>query len=162
MMTRYVLLVLALVAVSAIPASAQLKSAAQQQAEAEAATAEGNHQELINLEKETVHALMLNNTTFFKRVYGEDFVGTTATGRVINKAAYMANVASSTNKYSVFIASDIQVRIFQDTAVVSSLWTARGTQDGRPFDRQYRVTHVYIYGQRGWQAVSSQETLLAG
>jgi ketosteroid isomerase-like protein len=162
MMTRYVLPIVALLASLSVPASAQLKSAAQQQAEADAATAEENHQELINLEKETVHALMLNNTTFFKRVYGEDFVGTTATGRVINKATYMASIASSTNKYSVFIASDVQVRIFQDTAVVSSLWTARGTQDGRPFDRQYRVTHVYIYGQRGWQAVSSQETLLAG
>jgi ketosteroid isomerase-like protein len=162
MITRYFLLVLALLCVSAIPANAQAKSAAQQQAEADAATAEENHQELINLEKETVHALMLNNTTFFKRVYGEDFVGTTSTGRVINKATYMDSIASSTNKYTVFIASDIQVRIFQETAVVSSLWTARGTQDGRPFDRQYRVTHVYIYGQRGWQAVSSQETLLVG
>jgi ketosteroid isomerase-like protein len=162
MKIRHVLLVLALVGVFAIPASAQQKSAAQQQAEADAAAAEENHQELINLEKETVHALMLNNTTFFKRVYGEDFVGTTATGRVINKATYMASIASSSSRYTVFIASDIQVRIFQDTAVVSSLWTARGAQDGRSFDRQYRVTHVYIYGQRGWQAVSSQETLLAG
>jgi ketosteroid isomerase-like protein len=162
MMTRYIPIVLALMAFSAVPAGAPQKSAAQQQAEADAATAEENHQELLNLEKETVHALMLNNTTFFKRVYGEDFVGTTPTGRVINKAIYMASIASSTNKYTIFIASDIQVRIFQDTAVVSSLWTARGTQDGRPFDRQYRVTHVYIYGQRGWQAVSSQETLLAG
>jgi ketosteroid isomerase-like protein len=162
MMTRYVLLLLALLGLSAIPASAQLKTGAQMQAEADAATAEENHQELINLEKETVHAILLNNTTFFKRVYGDDFVGTTATGRVITKAIYMASIASSNIKYTVFIASDIQVRIFQDTAVVSSLWSARGTQDGRSFDRQYRVTHVYIYGQRGWQAVSSQETLLAG
>jgi hypothetical protein len=25
-----------------------------------------------------------------------------------------------------------------------------------------RVTHVYVYGQRGWQAIAGQETLLPG
>jgi ketosteroid isomerase-like protein len=146
---------------AAIPSLSQ-QSSADKQAAADAAGAEENRQELVNLEKETARALLLNNATFFKRVYGDDFVGTTAAGRVIDKNTLLAVVGSSTTKYSVFIASDIQVRIFLDTAVVNCLWTSRGTQNGQPFDRQYRVTHVYIYGQRGWQAISSQETLLAG
>jgi ketosteroid isomerase-like protein len=142
--------------------SARPQSSTDKQAAADAAAAEENRQELVNLEKETVRALLLNNATFFKRVYGDDFLGTTSTGRVIDKNTYLASVASSLTKYSVFIASDIQVRIFLDTAVVNCLWTARGTQSGQSFDRQYRVTHVYIYGQRGWQAIASQETLLPG
>src|ERR1700737_4753733 len=103
MMIRHILLVLGLAGVFALPVGAQQKSPAQQQAEADAAALEENHQELITLEKETVHALALNNTTFFKRVYGDDFVGTTAAGRVINKATYLATIAASTTKYSVFI-----------------------------------------------------------
>lgn len=138
------------------------QSAAEKQARADAAAAEENHQELVNLETETARALQLGNTTFFKRVYGDDFLGTTSTGQVIDKNTYLAQIASSTVKYSVFIASDIHVRIFLDTAVVNCLWTARGTLSGKSFDRQYRVTHVYIYGQRGWQAIASQETLLPG
>jgi hypothetical protein len=160
MKIRFPVALLTLLLVLALPARPQ--SSSDKQAAAAAAGAEENRQELVNLEKETVRALLLNNTTFFKRVYGDDFLGTTSTGRVIDKNSLLATVASPNTKYSVFIASDIQVRIFLDTAVVSCLWTSRGTQNGQPFDRQFRVTHVYIYGQRGWQAISSQETLLPG
>lgn len=152
---------LALLLAFALPARPQ-QTSAEKQAAADAAGAEENRQELINLERETARALLLNNATFFKRVYGDDYVGTTSTGRVVDKNTLLATVASSNTKYSVFIASDIQVRIFLDTAVVNCLWSVRGTQNGQPFDRQFRVTHVYIYGQRGWQAISSQETLLPG
>jgi hypothetical protein len=161
MKIRFALVLFPLLLVLACPARPQ-QTSADKQAAADAAGAEENRQELVNLEKETVRALLLNNATFFKRVYGDDFVGTTSTGRVIDKNSLLATVASANTKYSVFIASDIQVRIFLDTAVVNCLWTARGTQNGQPFDRQFRVTHVYIYGQRGWQAISSQETLLPG
>lgn len=124
--------------------------------------AEVKQEELVNLEKETTHALQWNTGTFFRRVYGDDFVGVLENGRVLDKAGYIAWIESSTAKYISFIASDIRVRMFQDTAVVTCLWSARGTQGDRAFARQYRVIHVYIYGQRGWQAVAGQQTLLPG
>lgn len=124
--------------------------------------AEVKQEELVNLEKETAHAMQWNTGTFFRRVYGDDFVGVLENGRVLGKAGYIASIESSTAKYISFIASDIRVRMFQDTAVVTCLWSARGTQGDRTFARQYRVIHVYIYGQRGWQAVAGQQTLLPG
>jgi hypothetical protein len=124
--------------------------------------AEVKQEELINLEKETAHAMQWNTGTFFRRVYGDDFIGILETGRVLDKASYIESIETSTAKYTSFIASDIRVRMYQDTAVVTCLWSARGTQGDRSFSRQYRVTHVYVYGQRGWQAVASQQTLLPG
>jgi hypothetical protein len=124
--------------------------------------AEVKQEELINLEKEAAHAMQWNTGTFFRRVYGDDFIGILETGRVLDKASYIESIETSTAKYASFIASDIRVRMYQDTAVVTCLWSARGTQGDRSFSRQYRVTHVYVYGQRGWQAVASQQTLLPG
>lgn len=124
--------------------------------------AEVKQEELVNLEKDTAHALQWNTGTFFRRVYGEDFVGVLENGRVLDKAGYISSIESSSAKYTSFVASDIRVRMFQDTAVVTCLWSARGTQGDRSFSRQYRVIHVYIYGQRGWQAVAGQQTLLPG
>jgi hypothetical protein len=124
--------------------------------------AEVKQEELLNLEKETAHALQWNTGTFFRRIYGDDFIGVLETGRVLDKASYIQSIETSTAKYVSFIASDIRVRMYQDTAVVTCLWSARGTQGDRSFSRQYRVTHVYVYGQRGWQAVASQQTLLPG
>jgi hypothetical protein len=127
-----------------------------------AAEAEVKREELFNLEKETARALQWNTGTFFRRVYGEDFIGIMPAGQVLDKAGFIASIENSSAKYNTFITSDIRVRIYQDTAVVSCLWSVRGTQSGQAFSRQYRVTHVYIYGQRGWQAVASQQTLLPG
>jgi len=119
-------------------------------------------QELISLEKEMARAQQWNTGTIFRRVYGDDFQGILPTGQVMDKAGWIGGMEKSGIKYSSFVASDIRVRMFQDTAVVTCLWSARGTQGERAFSRQSRVTHVYVYGQQGWKMVSSQETLLPG
>jgi hypothetical protein len=127
-----------------------------------AAAEETQRQELVNLEKETVHALQLGNSAFFRRVYSDDFLGTGAAGQLLDKSALVDSIERSNAKYSSFLATDIRIRIFQDTAVVTALWSARGSSGGRNFDRQFRVTHIYINSLRGWKAVAGQETLLPG
>jgi hypothetical protein len=119
-------------------------------------------EELMNLETETARAIQWNTGTFFRRVYGDDFVAILPSGQVLNKMGWIASVERSDAKYESFIASDIRVRMFEETAVVTCMWTSRGTRNGHPFAKQSRVTHVYVYGQRGWQAISSQETVLPG
>jgi ketosteroid isomerase-like protein len=123
---------------------------------------EAKQEELVNLELEMARAMQWNNGTLFRRIYGEDFVGILPSGQVKDKAGWISHIEHSDAKYTSFVASDIRVRMFQDTAVVTCLWSARGTEGGRPFNRQLRVTHVYVNGQRGWQAIAGQETLLPG
>lgn len=119
-------------------------------------------EELYNLEQEMARALQWSTGTFFRRVYSEEFVGILPSGQIKDKTGWIASVENSSIKYSSFVATDIQVRMFEETAVVTCLWSSRGTQAGRTVYRQSRVTHVYVYGHRGWQVVSSQETLLPG
>lgn len=121
-----------------------------------------DRQELVNLENETARAMQLNNATFFRRVYSDDFMGTTAIGVSIDKAALVHSLQYSEAKYDFFIASDIKVRFYQETAVVNALWSYRGRLRGQPFNNQSRIIHIYINGPRGWQAVASQETMLPG
>ncbi len=119
--------------------------------------------ELVALEKETAHALALNNSSFFQRVYNDDYVGTAPTGEILDRSALVANIQKSTIKYSSFIATDIHVRIYGPTAVVTCTWSTRGVQDGRNFSRQYRVIHVYLNNQvGGWKVVAGQETIIPG
>lgn len=127
-----------------------------------AAEAELHREELDNLVRETVRAVQIKNPSFFRRVYGDDFVGTAPNGMVMDKTALIASIQTSPATYATLVASDVHIRVFQDTAVVTSVWSARGTQAGRIFSQQSRVIQIYVYGQRGWQAVASQETLLPG
>jgi hypothetical protein len=136
------------------PSAAELRETAKEN--------EAKQEELINLELETARAMLWNNGTLFRRIYGEDFIGILPSGQVKDKESWIASIENPGVKYTSFIASDIRVRMFQDTAVVTCMWSSRGMRGGQPFSKQLRVTHVYVYGQRGWQAVASQETLLPG
>ena len=138
------------------PTAAELKERAAQE--------EMQRQELVTLQSETVRAIQMNNTAFFRRVYSDDFIGTAPGGRVLDKPGLLAVLqsTSATTKYTAFVATDIRVRIYESTAVVTCLWSSRGVSEGHNFTRQSRVTTVYINGLRGWQAVASQETQLPG
>lgn len=154
-------LVLAILVSSLAPCSrAQNRSAAELRELAK--EREIKQEELVNLEKETARALLWNSGTLFRRIYGEDFVGILPSGQILDKAGWIAAIEDPSTKYSSFVATDIHVRMFEETAVVTCLWTSHGTKNGHAFFRQLRVTHVYVYGQRGWQAIAGQETLLPG
>ena len=144
--------------------AAEMREKATAETRARAAAEEMQRQELVNLQGETVRAIQMNNTAFFRRVYSDDFVGTLPGGRMLDKAALLSVLQSSSTstKYTTFLATDIRIRIYENTAVVTCLWSSRGTSEGHNFSRQSRVTTVYVYGQRGWLAVASQETQLPG
>lgn len=136
------------------PTSAELREQAKEN--------DAKQDELVNLEKETGRALLMNSGNMFRRVYGEDFIAILPSGQILNKAQWIATVEDTRTKYTSFVVSDIRVRMFEDTAIVTCLWSSHGIVNGRSASQQWRVTHVYIYGQRGWQAIASQETLLPG
>jgi hypothetical protein len=121
---------------------------------------EMQRQEIVNLENETARAIQLNNGTFFRRVYSDDFIGTLSHGQSVNKAQFIDVVQAAGMKYESFISSDIKVRFFRDVAVATCLWSLRTNLNGQKVGGQLRVTHVYVNGPRGWQAVASQATPL--
>jgi ketosteroid isomerase-like protein len=142
--------------------SAQL-TYTQKRERAIAAQVEMGAEEVVVLEKETAHAMSLNNASFFQRVYSDDYVGTAPSGEILSRSSLVTSIQNSTIKYSSFIASDIHVRLFGPTAVVTCTWSTRGVQNGRNFSRQYRVIHVYMNNDAGgWKAVAGQETMLPG
>ena len=156
-----VLVLLLLPAPSSAQAGLTLK---QRQERAIATELDMDSQELIALEKETARALSQNSSSFFSRVYSDDYVGIAATGEIRDKRALVASIQYSPIKYSTFVVTNISVRIYGASAVVTATWTTRGVQDGRNFSRQYRVIHVYVNvnGEGTWKAVAGQETMLPG
>ena len=119
---------------------------------------EMRRQEVVNLEREAARAILLNNGTFFRRVYSDDFAGTLSHGQMVDKGHLINEVQNSGAKYESFNASDIQVRFFQETAVATCLWTSRAIFNGQQIETQMRVMHIYINGPRGWHVVAGQNT----
>ena len=119
-------------------------------------------QELLVLEKENIQAQLQHNSTFVRRVYSDDFMGTLPSGEIVDRAGLATSVQTSTAVYTTFLITDIHIRIFEATSVVTCTWTTRGTQAGHKFERQFRVLHVYLNGVGGWKVVASQELQLPG
>jgi len=126
----------------------------------EAVDPEMERQEIVSLEREAANAIQQNNGTFFRRVYGDDFAGTLSHGQPVNKTQWVAVVESPGVKYESFHASDIRVRIFQETAIATCLWSSRSIVKGQRVSSQLRAIHVYVNGPRGWHVVSGQATNL--
>lgn len=121
---------------------------------------EVQRQEIVSLEREAAHAIQLGNSTFFQRVYSDDFEGSLSHGQRINKDQWIATIQSPLVKRESFIATEIRVRIFQDTAVATCLWSSRFMVNGQHLGNQLRAIHVYINTANGWHVIYGQATSL--
>jgi hypothetical protein len=117
-------------------------------------------QEIVSLEKEAVRAIQQNNGTFFRRIYAEDYAGTLSHGQTVNKTQWINIIQSPAFKYQAFSATDINVRLFEATAVATCLWSTRAIVNGQLVSSQMRTTHVYVNTPLGWHVVSGQATNL--
>jgi ketosteroid isomerase-like protein len=128
------------------------------------ATRESNpeldRQEIVTLEKEAAHAIQLTDGTFFRRVYSEDFAGMLSHGQSVSKAQWIGTIEARLVQYDSFEATDIKVRLFEETAVATCLWSARFVVKGQRVSSQLRVIHVYVNTANGWRVVSAQNTNL--
>ena len=121
---------------------------------------EAQRQEIVSLEREGARAIQASNGTFFRRIYSDDFAGTLSHGQTVNKQQWIAVVEAPTVKYQSFIASDIKVRIYQDMAIATCLWSSRSVVKSQDIMHQMRAMHVYLNGAGGWRVISGQNTNL--
>jgi hypothetical protein len=117
-------------------------------------------QEIVSLEKEAAHAIQLNNTSYFRRVYNDDFTGILSHGQLVNKAQWIELIGSPDVKYESFNTSDIKVQLYEDMAVATCLWSSRRTVNGQRISHQLRAIHIYLNGASGWHVVTAQTTSL--
>jgi len=121
---------------------------------------EMGRQEIISLEKEGARAIQLGDATFFRRVFNDDFTGTLSHGQPVDKTKWIRIIQAPTVKYESFVASDIKVQIFENTAVATMLWSSRRKIKDEIVGHQMRTVHVYVNTQHGWHVVLGQTTNL--
>ncbi len=121
---------------------------------------EMQRQEIVSLEREAARAIQSSSGTFFHRVYSDDFSGILSHGQQVSKDEWITTIEAPQVKHESFIASDIRVRIYQDTAVATCLWSTQFIRSGQHLSSQIRAIHVYVNTPSGWHVVSGQMTNL--
>ena len=108
------------------------------------------------LDKEYQEAVKNNEVATMDRILVDDFVLVTGLGKTYTKADLLEEARSKRVIYERQEDSNQKVRVWGDTAVVTALLWAKGTEDGKPFDYKLWFSDIYLRTQNGWRYVLAQ------
>jgi ketosteroid isomerase-like protein len=150
-MLRKLLLVMAGVALLLAGTRVATMDAAEREAE----------QEVLKVEEELDRAFAEGDTATLDRIWADDVVYTSANGRVLDKAQYLARFRSGTRTFDSFAHDDIRVRLYENMAIVTGRSTSVLHDAGRLSAGPRRFTHIYVKRGGRWRLVAHQVTDIA-
>jgi ketosteroid isomerase-like protein len=101
-------------------------------------------------------AVKQNDFATMDRVLAEDFVLVTGLGKTYTKTDLLEEARSKHTVYERQEDSARKVRVWGDTAVVTALLWAKGTEDGKAFDYKLWFSDTYVRTPAGWRYVFAQ------
>ena len=121
-----------------------------------------SEQQLLQLERDWCTASLKRDAALLGRILADDYTGVSNRGMALTKSETIAGLSDKTSGTTACVDSDMKVRIYGDTAVVTGLGTRSGTYQGKPFtDRRFLWTDVFVRRDGRWQCVASQGTVVA-
>jgi len=115
--------------------------------------------EIIEMERLAKEASLRRDPEFPQRTLAEDYVAITPLGTVTTKQDALSARRSGQLRYDTIEVSDMVVRLYGDTAVVTARADVKGHQLGEDFSGPYRYTRVWVRRAGHWQVVSYQATV---
>jgi len=115
--------------------------------------------EIVEMERQAKEASLHRDPEFSQRTLAEDYVAITPLGQVTTKQDTVSARKSGQLRYEAIDVSDMVVRVYGDTAVVTARADVKGHQLGEDFSGPYRYTRVWVRRTGHWQAVSYQATV---
>jgi hypothetical protein len=115
--------------------------------------------EIVDMERQAKEASLHRDPDFSQRTLAEDYVAITPLGQVTTKQDTVSARKSGQLRYDAIDVSDMVVRLYGDTAVVTARADVKGHQLGEDFSGPYRYTRVWVRRSGHWQAVSYQATV---
>lgn len=112
------------------------------------------HKEIETLEQQWTQATVTNNVGAMDKLLADDYVGITSNGTVENKQQELAQRSAGTVRITKLDLTETRVRVYGDTAVVTSLAQLEGTNGTSDISGQYRYTRVYNRRLGQWKIVS--------
>jgi ketosteroid isomerase-like protein len=130
------LIVIALLTLVSVPAMAQTQRK-ESKVDAKAVST------LSDVARRTMQFSLARDAKMFDSMVADDFITTDATGRIFDKKQEMEIISSSNFKLESLEMDNFQVRMFGDTAVVTSRSNVKGSYNGQDISGRYQVTQVF-------------------
>ena len=115
-------------------------------------------EQIKSIEEERNRAILSGDAATLDRMTAEDYTFITLRGELRTKAEIVKGFQSGAFKYESRTISELKVRVYGDTAVVTGLSTQKGEEDGKDYSGDYRFTRVYVKDTGHWITVALQTT----
>ena len=117
-------------------------------------------QELQALEQTWADAVKHQDVGKIDRIQAEEYVFTDPAGRLWTKARALETVKSGGLAIDSFELSDVKIRLYDKTAVVTLRVVWNGQSNGVDISGPQRMTDVFVKRDGRWQCVASQATCI--
>ncbi len=152
-MTRLTLVAAAVLALA--PHSEARKDGA-----ASVSTNAGTKEEILQMENERNRAITSGDAVALERMTSDDYTFITLRGELRTKTEIVQGFKSGSFHYDSRQISDLNVRMYENTAIVTGRSTQKGRENGKDYSGDYRFTRVYVKQAGRWQTVALQTTLI--
>lgn len=115
--------------------------------------------QLVELEGQAKEATLRRDAAFAERTLADDYIAIGPLGTVTTKADTIAARKNAQLRYESMDVSDLVVRVYGSTAVVTGRAEVKGKDLGQDFSGPYRFTRVWVKRNGQWQTVSYQATV---
>ena len=112
--------------------------------------------EIAALDTEYQAAVEKNDAATMDRILADDFILVTGKGKIYTKDDLLEEARSGRVVYEYQRDSEQTVRVWGDTAVITALLEAKGTDGGKPFDYKLWFSDTYVRTPTGWRYVFGQ------
>jgi ketosteroid isomerase-like protein len=116
--------------------------------------------EIRALEEERNQAILHGDAAVLERMTSDDYTFITLRGELRTKAEIVKGFQSGSFKYESRTISDLKVRVYGDTAIVTGRSSQQGKENGKDYSGDYRFTRVYVRQKGQWVTVALQTTLI--
>lgn len=110
------------------------------------------------LEHERNRAILNGDAAALERMTSDAYTFITLRGEMRTKTDIVKGFQSGSFKYDSRTISDLKVRVYGDTAIVTGRSTQTGTESGKDYSGDYRFTRVYVKQKGRWVTVALQAT----
>ena len=115
-------------------------------------------QEIIELEHAKDKAYQTGDKQLLDRLYADDYVAISSTGAETTKKTIL-DFFVRPNIFESHTSTELSIRIFGDTAVVTGLQKRKFYKDIKPGGEDFlRFTDIYVLQQGQWKIVAAQFT----
>jgi ketosteroid isomerase-like protein len=115
-------------------------------------------EEIRQIEEERNLAIVHGDAATLERLTSDDYTFVTLRGEMVSKAEIVKNFRSGAAKYESRSISDLNIRVYGNSAVVTGRAVQKGAENGKDYSGDYWFTRVYVNKGGYWISVALQTT----